>query len=61
MSRSKRQYESPRLVQYGDLVTLTRGTVPTCASGYTPGKLYGSGDDLSSQIPLSPWTCIPTG
>jgi hypothetical protein len=61
MPTSRRQYEAPRMVQYGDLVTLTRGTVPTCPAGTTPGKFFGSGDDLSSQIPLSPWSCIPTG
>jgi hypothetical protein len=43
MPTSRRKYDAPRMVQYGDLVTLTRGTVPVCPAGTTPGKLYGSG------------------
>ena len=60
MPTSKRQYESPRLVQYGDLVTLTRG-VPYCPNGLA--KANGAGDDLASQVPTlannSPFTCLP--
>lgn len=58
MPNAKRHYQSPRLVQYGDLVSLTRSTVPTCPTGYEPAKFTGSGDDLASNLPLSPWTCV---
>ena len=61
MPTSKRQYESPRLVQYGDLVNLTKGA-PACSSNtYLKGP--GINDDLADTVPTladnSPFVCMP--
>ena len=58
MPTSKRQYESPRLVQYGDLVTLTKG-FPSCSTG-SVFKPAGAGDDFAAATNNnSPWVCVP--
>ena len=59
MPNAKRLYQSPRLTQYGDLITLTKGATPGCPVGMEPAKFVGSGDDLEATLPLSPWTCVP--
>jgi hypothetical protein len=56
MPTSKRRYESPRLVQYGDLVTLTTGNF-SCGNGVKP---LGAGDDLAAiSAANSPFVCLP--
>ncbi len=49
MSNGKRLYESPRLVTYGHLAALTKGSNLICPPGQIKLKAYGSGDDLSQD------------
>lgn len=57
---TRRMYEQPKLVQYGDLTSLTNGF-------HHPGegpnnhfpKLIGPGDDLGCFLPGSPFTVVP--
>ena len=58
--KTRRAYQPPRLVQYGDLTTLTNGMpFPGAGPQDNFGKLIGSGDDLSSFLPGSPWVMPP--
>ena len=59
-TESRRAYQPPKLVQYGDLRTLTRG-MPHPGAGPQDnfGKLIGAGDDLSSFLPGSPFVVRP--
>lgn len=41
--QDKKEWTTPRLVVYGDVVEITAGTTPIC-------KTVGSGDDLAGLI-----------